>query len=86
MLGEVLGDVDHHVYLALMHKRESLRLLALVRGPIDHSVGNAVFGQIARRTTSRIELVAMLDKRARRIEKLGLLLGTTGRQQHSVLG
>ena len=41
VLGEVLGDVDHHIYLALMHERESLRLLALVRGPIDHSVGNA---------------------------------------------
>ena len=80
VLGEVLGDVDHHIYLALMHKRESLRLLALVRGPIDHSVGNAVFGELAGRTTRDIELVAMLDKRARRIEKLGFLLGTTGRQ------
>ena len=31
VLGEVLGDVDHHIYLALMHKRESLRLLALTQ-------------------------------------------------------
>ena len=68
-----------------MQQFECLRLLVLLRGPVDKRVLYTVIGEIAGGTRRSEELIAVFHETPGSIEHVSFLLGSTRREQYRML-
>ena len=79
--GEVLRNIDHHVYLLAVQHVECLRLAFGFAGPVDARILHTVLRKEVAGTTRGKYLVPLLLKHTRGRKHVHFLLRSTGRKQ-----